>query len=173
MLRPSTKWTWTLGLVLAACLATPARSQSTSSAPPEDPDESVREGAVALDEGEPAPFSGQLLAPELAAELATGVEHCLDTKDLEIRREKKICDLRVASETARLEARAQTLRAQLEVVQEALDAQRQRSETPFWERPLFVAGVSFAAGVVVAGALGWASVWAVGQLRPALPPAET
>lgn len=123
-------------------------------------------------EGEPAPFTGQLLTPSLAAELAVGIDHCYETKKLELGHAERSCKLRVKGATGPLETDVRALQGKLKVTQAALEEAQKQREIPFWEEPMFVGTVAFLGGVVIAGVLAYAGVWAVGQLRPAIPPAE-
>jgi hypothetical protein len=128
--------------------------------------------AIEVHLGEPAPFSGQLLTFSLASELSVGVEHCEETRVLEsdhaTRREK----LAVAVVRGPLEVDNRALKGKLRVIAAALEEARKQREIPVYEEPLLVGPVAFFVGVLVAGVLAYAGVWAVGQLRPAIPPAE-
>ena len=100
-----------------------------------------------------------------------GTDHCLDTKKLELQHAERACKLRLAGATAPLETDKRALEGKVKLLQEALtEAQKQR-EVPFWEDPRFTIPVAFAAGVVAAAGMAYGAVWAVGQLRPAIPPA--
>jgi len=101
-----------------------------------------------------------------------GVERCEETKALELDHASRAQELAIAAATVPLAVDVRSLTAKLKVTEAALEAARQQREIPFYEEPVLVGWGAFAVGVVVAGVLAYAGVWAVGQLRPALPPAE-
>lgn len=125
--------------------------------------------AVPLEKGEPAPFSGQLITPDLAADLAVGLERCEKRQELELKHAEMQCKLRVKGAQAVQDSQLRAANAKIKVLQAALEEARKQRERPFWEEPFFVAPVAVGATVVVTTAVVFGSVWAVGQLRPAIP----
>lgn len=174
MPRPSPTWTPTLRRKWSAFAATLLVSASTSFAQPSDPaeNEPAEIEAVEIQKGEAAPFPGQLVTHGLAAELAVGIEHCLEKKKVQLQDAERMCKLRVKGAKSSLETENRALEGKVEVLEKALEEAQAQREVPFYEDPRFVAPAAFAAGVAVAAAATFGAIWAVGQLRPVLPPAE-
>ena len=61
----------------------------------------------------------------------------------------------------------------IKVLNAALEAVEERADREVWEHPGWWLAGGFVAGLGVATAIVYGSVWAVGQLRPAIPPAES
>ena len=128
--------------------------------------------AVPIQKDEPAPFSGQLLTPQLAGELAAGVQVCLEKKAVELAHADRKCHLRVATETGACQIDVRALEAKIRVTEAALKEARKQRDTPFWEEPMLVGSAAFVVGVLVATVAIYGSVWAVGELRPVIRPVE-
>jgi hypothetical protein len=122
-----------------------------------------------ISEGQPAPFDGILLSYGLAERLGAKVERCEALRGLEVEHERATCDLRVRGEIARREVREASVAAELEVMGRALADAETRAERRIWERPDLWAIGGALVGVVVGVAMSAGAVWAIGQLRPAIP----
>jgi len=147
----------TLWMAASFALAAPgaAPSPDPGYCDPDDP----KRCAQPLQRGQPAPWDGQLLTPELALDLGLKVDGCAAKLQLELDFANKSADielnlekqLRQIDQTACQESRA-TLQRQID---EALQP------PPFYERPWFVASVTAILTVTAASLV----IWGAGQLR--------
>jgi len=117
-----------------------------------DPDQPTH-CSVGLKAGEPVPFDGQLVSPDLAITLGQRAEHCDARIQLEADRVSGVerAESALCARMRELEARASGEREK--VLSAALD---DCSGVPWWESPPFVAAVT----VVVTTAALW-GIWYV------------
>jgi len=110
--------------------------------------------AVALYQGQVAPYTGQLLTTPLAIRLGQKADRCDAVVRIEADYARKLVlvDLDLEKRLRANDAKA---------YQAELDAVRAGLAVPWWERPAFVGPVAavLGAGVVIL------SIWAAGQLK--------
>lgn len=128
--------------------------------------------AVELKLGDPAPFAGQLLSPLLAIKLGVGLDHCLDTKKLEIEHASERCNIKIEHENAMRTIQVGARDDKIKLLENALDHANKRAEIPFYEKPDFIWPVAIVSGIIIGGAIIGGSIYAVGQLRPVIPKVE-
>lgn len=124
--------------------------------------------AVALKKGDPAPFAGQLLTPELAVSLSVGAEKCLEKYAIDIAHEKRICKLASTHAASLTRIHSAEEEAKVKILENALKSVQAQKEIPFWEEPGFVGPVAFGIGVAVSLGVAYASVWAWQQVANSL-----
>ena len=109
-------------------------------------------------------------------EIALGVGHNLETCEAQLESNNRLCESRLEI-TQRAAADAATIRlqgaeARIKVLEAALEAAEERADREVWEHPGWWFAGGAVTGLAVATAVVYGGVWAVGQLRPAIPPAE-
>lgn len=71
------------------------------------------------------------------------------------------------------EVRLKGAEERIKVLEKALEAAEERADREIWEHPGWWMAGGAVAGVVLATAAVYGSIWAVGQLRPLIPPATS
>lgn len=144
---------------LAASLALAAPG-----APPEpdprycDPGE-PRHCATALQRGQQAPFGGQLLTDDLAVSLGLKADGCDARVAIEVDFAKRAAGVDLGLERQLRSIDQESCKAATSLLQERL--KQAYEPPPLYERPWFVASVTF---VLTVGA-GSLAIWGAGQLR--------
>lgn len=119
---------------------------------------------VPLEEGEPAPFKGQLLTIDAAAKLGTKAELCSEKAKLERAHQHRMCMAKVDYIEQVNVIRSKADLDKIKVLEAALEASQKGQEIPFWDEPGFIWPVAITAGVVI-GAVGLgAGAWAWSKL---------
>ena len=122
---------------------------------PQDP----RHCAVGLQEGQKAPFTGQLLSNDLAVQLGLKADGCDARLAVEVDFAKRTAQVETDLAKHLHEIDRDACKATTTVLHDRL---RQAMEAqPFYERPWFVATVT---AVLTVGA-GSLAIWGAGQLR--------
>lgn len=107
---------------------------------------------------------------------ALGIAENLEACEAALESEKRLCAAReqLLVRTAREagDLKLQGAEARINVLASALEEAEERADREVWEHPAWWVVGGFIGGVVVASVLVYSSIWAVGQLRPVIPPAE-
>lgn len=110
--------------------AAPGRAQTTS--PKEcDPGDPQR-CAMPLQQGQAAPFPGQLLTPKLAIDLGQKANYCEDRLKLEVAREREIAAIQKELDTKLIAIEKQVALDKVAALQKALDEQKGFEPPPPW-----------------------------------------
>lgn len=123
------------------------------SAPQADP---VCEGsrcAVPVREGEPAPFTGQLLSTDLAIDLGMKADSCDRRLDLELEFQREKLELQIDLQKRLLEIEREGCKAQKSLLFRRLE---QSEGISWYEHPAFVASITAIAVVLVFIGSGYA-----------------
>lgn len=111
--------------------------------------------SVPLEKGERAPFAGQLITPDLAANLGSKAELCKTKAELELDYQTKLREMGSMFGKAVCDNKLETMAFKMKLLSKELEAERSRT---FWGDPMIVApiaafsGVAFAFGAVLAAA---------------------
>ena len=127
-----------------------------------------------LDEGEPAPWAGQLLTPALAIELGQKAERCEEVRKLEAETMSAVCKIKIDGAAAVrglvIEQHVATVRKLEEALErsaaleaEAL-AEAAAARSDKWTFALIGTGTGGAVGVALTVAVGVGAVWAAARL---------
>jgi hypothetical protein len=120
--------------------------------------------AVPLEAGEAAPFTGQLLTPDLAAKLGSKAELCSEKAKLEQEHRQRICMAKVTHIEDINVIRSQALLDKNKILTDALEASQRGQEIPFWDEPGFVWPVALTIGAAVGVGLAFGSAWLMAQV---------
>jgi len=102
-----------------------------------------------IEQGEEAPFSGQLITAERAARLVVASESCGAYMRTELERARALYELRLAQCGEKREAQAEANMRQLEALQRRLEAV-EGPLAPWWQRPEFLSSTALTVGVTLA-----------------------
>jgi hypothetical protein len=140
--RSPSSW-FALAALAASLCASPARAQaSPAQCDPDNPEHC----AQPLAKGETAPFSGQLLTPELAIDLGQKADSCDARVEIESNRVQRLAEIDVTLARRLLEIERDAARQQVDLLTTRLEEAR---DIRFYERPVFVAAASVAATVAL------------------------
>jgi hypothetical protein len=144
MIRLHSRSFWfVLAIVTASFCALPVTAQaSQKQCDPDMPDHC----AQPLTKGEMAPFSGQLLTPELAIDLGQKADGCDVRVKIESNRVQKLAEIDVTLARRLLEIERDAARRQVDLLTERL---KEAEDVSFYERPVFVATVAVVATIAV------------------------
>lgn len=145
---------WMAASLALAAPGTPAWADPSSC----DPDR-PKHCAAPLQRGQAAPFDGQLLTPELAIDLGLKADGCEGRVALEVDYAKRAAAVELGLEQ-QLRRIDQDACRQAQALWEKRYAEA-IEPPPLYERPWFIAGVTF----VVTVAAGSLAIWGAGQLR--------
>lgn len=139
---------WVVAVVCGVCIFLGARLASCE----EEYDEVFESnGAIALSEGEEAPFEGILFPTELAIRMGFTVENLQTRLVLDINRERELCRAQLAFEERRRELEEERRDYQIELLTERLQEQAERlaQPTPWYQRWGFAYGMGILSSVIL------------------------
>jgi len=113
-----------------------------------DPDDG-KSCVTPIVEGEPAPFSGQLLSARKAAKLAVLAGGCQERIDLAVDREKSLYELRLAGERALRDSDRVGAKLKEDLLLRRMAEMEQILTPPWYERPAIVSAVTAVASIAV------------------------
>ncbi len=120
---------------------------------------------VAIEKGEPAPFSGMLFPVANAERIAAKLENCEFRLELDRQLIDSTVDLKTGSLKAQLALETDAAKSREALLRDALRIEREANVIEWWQQPSVSGAIGAAIGIgVVIGA-----VLLVGQLRPAIP----
>ena len=117
-----------------------------------------------LEVGEAAPFTGQLLTPDLASKLGSKAELCSIKAEVEREHRNRMCLAKVDYIENVNVIRSRALLDKIEVLESALASSQRGQEIPFWDEPGFVWPVALVIGTAVGVGLAFGGAWMMAQV---------
>lgn len=137
---------WLISIaVVATFIAFPVVCKAEAKCDPKDPKSCVQ----AVTEGEPVPFSGQLMTHRRAAKLVVTNEQCADERALDLEEAHEIHQIQVKALEQRRKNDFETCKLQIDLLNQRMMQMQEELAPPWYEHPAFVATVSVVLTVAV------------------------